>query len=46
MPETNGRTLEQMDHVFKDTNSASEEEERRRIEVEIVNEKGDAVFGA
>lgn len=36
VPETNGRTLEQMDHVFKDRSSAAEEARRLRIEAEIV----------
>lgn len=32
VPETAGKTLEQMDHVFKDAGSAAEEERRDRIE--------------
>jgi len=36
VPETNGRTLEQMDHVFKDVSSEAEEERRARIEREIM----------
>ncbi|KAF2723414.1 putative MFS monosaccharide transporter [Polychaeton citri CBS 116435] len=36
VPETAGRTLEQMDHVFKDTSSEQEEERRERIEREIM----------
>ncbi|KAI9722624.1 MAG: hypothetical protein M1812_001555 [Candelaria pacifica] len=39
VPETNGRTLEQMDHVFKDISSEVEEARRRRIEGEIINGK-------
>ena len=39
MPETNGRTLEQMDHVFKDISSEAEEARRKRIEGEIINGK-------
>ncbi|RMZ13975.1 hypothetical protein D0864_00294 [Hortaea werneckii] len=35
VPETRGRTLEQMDHVFKDIGSEAEEERRDRIEREI-----------
>lgn len=36
VPETRGRTLEQMDHVFKDTNSEVEEARRHAIEADIV----------
>ena len=36
MPETRGRTLEQMDHVFNDINSEEEEARRRAIESEII----------
>lgn len=36
VPETKGRTLEQMDHVFKDISSEEEEERRDRIERDIV----------
>ncbi|KAI9835851.1 MAG: hypothetical protein M1819_001749 [Sarea resinae] len=39
VPETNGRTLEQMDHVFKDISSEEEELRRQRIEGEILAEK-------
>ncbi|KAI7158215.1 general substrate transporter [Hortaea werneckii] len=35
VPETRGRTLEQMDHVFKDIGSEAEEERRDRIERDI-----------
>ena len=35
MPETNGRTLEQMDHVFKDVRSDREGARRKAIEGEI-----------
>ncbi|KAL1303116.1 hypothetical protein AAFC00_006551 [Neodothiora populina] len=38
VPETNGRTLEQMDHVFKDVRGEEEELRRARIE--------QAIFGA
>ncbi|KAI9876134.1 MAG: hypothetical protein M1830_007276 [Pleopsidium flavum] len=36
VPETNGRTLEQMDHVFKDIVSQEEEARRKAIETEIM----------
>ncbi|KAL8688556.1 MAG: hypothetical protein Q9218_005564 [Villophora microphyllina] len=36
VPETRGRTLEQMDHVFKDIDSEEEEARRRAIEAEII----------
>ncbi|KAL8731694.1 MAG: hypothetical protein Q9181_004229 [Wetmoreana brouardii] len=36
VPETRGRSLEQMDHVFKDTNSEEEEARRHAIEAEII----------
>lgn len=36
VPETKGRTLEQMDHVFKDNSSAAEQERRRAIEIELL----------
>ncbi|KAL8920659.1 MAG: hypothetical protein Q9208_006141 [Pyrenodesmia sp. 3 TL-2023] len=36
VPETRGRTLEQMDHVFKDINSEEEEARRRAIEADII----------
>ena len=36
VPETRGRTLEQMDHVFKDINSEEEEARRHAIEAEII----------
>ncbi|OJJ36172.1 hypothetical protein ASPWEDRAFT_172959 [Aspergillus wentii DTO 134E9] len=35
VPETNGRTLEQMDEVFKDNTGAAEQAHRARIEAEI-----------
>ena len=37
MPETNGRTLEQMDHVFKDIKSEQEESRRKAIESEVIS---------
>ena len=36
VPETNGRTLEQMDSVFKDKTTAQEAERRRRIERDMM----------
>lgn len=36
VPETRGRTLEQMDHVFKDASSEQEDARRRNIEHEIM----------
>lgn len=36
VPETNGRTLEQMDHVFGDSVSEQDEARRRAIEGEIM----------
>lgn len=35
VPETKGRTLEQMDHVFHDATSEAEQQRRERIEGEI-----------
>ena len=35
VPETMGRSLEEMDHIFKDNSSAVEQERRRAIEVEV-----------
>jgi hypothetical protein len=40
VPETTGRSLEQMDHVFKDVGSAQEEERRQRIEANIMGQAG------
>ena len=42
VPETSGRTLEQMDHLFKDMVSESEEARRMAIERELVS--GDIGF--
>lgn len=43
VPETNGRTLEEMDHVFKDAGSEREEARRAAIEREIMlGERGTA----
>ncbi|CDM36219.1 hypothetical protein DTO006G1_4923 [Penicillium roqueforti] len=36
VPETKGRTLEQMDHVFKDNSSEEEKAKRRVIENELI----------
>ncbi|EAW11251.1 putative MFS monosaccharide transporter [Aspergillus clavatus NRRL 1] len=36
VPETKGRTLEQMDHVFKDNSSEAEKERRLAIETELL----------
>ncbi|BCS24187.1 sugar porter family MFS transporter [Aspergillus puulaauensis] len=38
VPETKGRTLEQMDHVFKDSSTLDERARRRAIEVELLGE--------
>ena len=40
VPETAGKTLEEMDHVFKDLSSASEEARRERIELAIAARMG------
>lgn len=37
VPETAGKTLEQMDSVFKDISSLEEEQRRERIEREIAS---------
>ena len=38
VPETNGRSLEQMDHVFRDFSNEEEEARRVRIEQEILQD--------
>lgn len=38
VPETKGRTLEQMDHVFKDNSNEYERARRNAIEAELLNE--------
>ena len=43
IPETNGRTLEQMDFVFKDNQSTAETEGRARIEADMVAHVQDVV---
>lgn len=40
VPETNGKSLEQMDAVFKDRTSEAEQERKIRIEREIIASKG------
>ena len=41
IPETNGRTLEQMDEVFHDVSSVADEERKARIERELMQGKRD-----
>ena len=36
VPETRGRTLEAMDHVFNDTNSEEEEARRKAVEDQLI----------
>ena len=43
VPETMGRTLEQMDAVFGDISSEAEEARKVRIEQQIIAEQRDAV---
>ncbi|OQE20523.1 hypothetical protein PENSTE_c013G03073 [Penicillium steckii] len=43
VPETMGRTLEQMDHVFKDNSNEAERAIRRAIESEIIGAERDGV---
>lgn len=38
VPETTGRTLEQMDHVFRDSSNEEEESRRRAIETDLTHE--------
>lgn len=45
VPETNGRTLEQMDHVFKDGNGEKERVRRERIEQALFAEASVSVIG-
>jgi hypothetical protein len=40
VPETSGKSLEEMDHVFNDLRAASEEERRQRIELVIAARMG------
>lgn len=40
VPETRGRTLEQMDHVFKDIVSEQEESRRKAIETDLFSHSG------
>ena len=46
MPETAGKSLEQMDEVFKDVDSVEEEQRKVRIMNEIVEGKRDGVRSA
>lgn len=39
VPETSGRTLEQMDRVFKDSSNEDEESRRQAIEEEILTQQ-------
>ncbi|KAA8642656.1 sugar porter family MFS transporter [Aspergillus tanneri] len=39
VPETKGRSLEEMDHIFKDNSNEHERARRRAIEVELLNER-------
>lgn len=43
IPETNGRTLEQMDFVFGDNQSSHEQARRARIEQELMQRVGEKV---
>ena len=43
MPETAGKSLEQMDEVFKDVDSVEEEQRKVRIMNEIVEGKREGV---
>jgi len=45
VPETAHRTLEQMDHVFKDSTSEREEERRKEIEADIIVRSGSTTGG-
>lgn len=40
VPETKGRTLEQMDHVFKDNSSEHERARRDAIEADLLGGEG------
>jgi hypothetical protein len=40
VPETSGKSLEEMDLVFNDLRAASEEERRRRVELVIAARMG------
>lgn len=40
IPETSGRSLEQMDFVFKDNQSSAETERRARIEADMMRRMG------
>jgi hypothetical protein len=40
VPETMGKSLEEMDHVFKDVRGAGEEERKKQIELVIAARMG------
>ncbi|RAK73004.1 sugar porter family MFS transporter [Aspergillus fijiensis CBS 313.89] len=42
VPETKGRTLEQMDHIFKDNSSEADRDLRRAVEARILQEEEEA----
>lgn len=42
VPETKGRTLEQMDHLFRDNTSEFEEQRRKAIEAELLQQEAQA----
>ncbi|OOF98884.1 hypothetical protein ASPCADRAFT_204595 [Aspergillus carbonarius ITEM 5010] len=46
VPETKGKSLEEMDEVFKDNSSEAEKARRRAIEADLLREEEQAVFGA
>lgn len=43
MPETRGRTLEAMDHVFKDIVSEQQEARKKAVENELVGNPGPTI---
>jgi hypothetical protein len=46
VPETSGKTLEEMDQVFKDVSSEAEEQQKARIMCDIVEGKRDGIVTA
>ncbi|PYH92512.1 general substrate transporter [Aspergillus ellipticus CBS 707.79] len=46
VPETKGRTLEQMDEVFKDNSSEAEKSRRRAIEMDLLRQEEETAFAA
>lgn len=42
VPETKGRTLEQMDHLFRDNTSEVEEQRRKAIEADLLQQEAQA----